>query len=157
MLKNLPLFVVLTLLFTGITSHADTLGDKLTEAGFDHIIGTWVDEDTNGTQASVTYAWRYTDHVIEITSRDTEKETVALMAVNQGDDSVVHTHADNTGGIGKGSWSKEDDEAVLTLDYVTGDGDEGTLVIRHRFENEDTMVVTLDLDNPIEVRLIRVK
>ena len=58
---------------------ADTLKDKLRESGWDGIIGTWVDADTKGTNAKISYAWKIEDRVIEENSEMGGKRSVALM------------------------------------------------------------------------------
>ena len=46
---------------------------------------------------------------------------------------------------------------ALGLLFVTGTGDEGALKIRLRFEDDGTMIVIVDLPEPIVIKMIRVE
>lgn len=70
----------------------------LRESGWDWILGTWVDEDTNGDSVKITYAWRFEDRVVEVTSKTGKLETVGLVGVNAKTGEVHHLGADNQGG-----------------------------------------------------------
>ncbi len=134
---------------------AETLGEMLRESGWERIIGTWVDAETQGEELTVTYAWRFPDRLIESTSKTREKEELSLMGVNAKTGEVFHVSADSEGGSSLGKWSTEGEEAILDLLFVTGTGEEGALRFRLRFEQEDTLVVTIDLPEPVVFRLVR--
>ena len=135
---------------------AEKLSDVLREAKWDGIVGTWVDADTKGEAYKVTYAWKIEDRVIEISTKYGGKETVALMGVNGKTGDVYHMGADSDGTSSLGKWELEDNgDAVLGIVYTSGDGQEGALSIRHHQEDKDTVVVTIELPEPIKFKLIR--
>ena len=92
---------------------AGTLGDVLRESGWDRIIGTWLDADTNGATTKVAYAWRFKDRLVEITTWEGEKETVSLMGLSAKSRDVFHVSADNQGGSSIGKWEMSAEEASL--------------------------------------------
>lgn len=140
---------------------AETLGDVLRESGWDRIIGTWVDAETKGARNKTTYAWRFKDRVIEITSWDSwdgEKESVSLIGLNPRTGDVFNLSADSQGASSLGRWTVgKDGEAILDLMFVSGEGQEGILRIRQAFKDNDTLIVTIDLPEPIVFEMVRVK
>ena len=137
---------------------ADTLKDKLRESGWDGIIGTWVDADTQGTSAKVSYAWKIEERVIEVTSKMAERTTVALMGVNGKTGEVFHMGADSDGTSSLGKWEVEDSgDAVLGILYTTVDGQEGGMSIRFHKQGKDAVTMTIELPQPIRVKLVRAK
>ena len=134
---------------------ADNLGNVLRESGWDRILGTWVDAETQGAKSKITYAWRFKNQVVEATSQEGHKESVALMGHNPNKGEVFHVSVDDGGGSSIGRWTFEKDEATLGLLFVTGTGEEGALQIRQKLEDADTMIVTVDLPEPIVLKMIR--
>jgi hypothetical protein len=136
---------------------AENLGEMLRESGWDRILGTWVDEDTNGDTIKITYAWRFEDRVVEVTSKTGKLETVGLVGVNAKTGEVHHLGADNQGGGSLGKWRLEDGDAVLELGFVSGEGREGAMKIRLHLKDDDTLVLTVEAPEPITRTLIRAK
>jgi len=152
------LIATVLLLAGSQVSAAEKLSNILRKAKWDGIIGTWVDPATKNT---TTFAWKIEDRVIEVTSKEKTKQTVALMGVNAKTGEVFHMGANSDGTSVLGKWELEDEDAVLGLLYTTGDGQEGALSIRYHRENADTLTVIVELPgvpDPIaKSRLIRTK
>jgi hypothetical protein len=138
-------------------ARAETLGDKLREAGWEGIIGTWVDVETKGERVKTTYTWKFKDKLIQVTNKTVDRVSVAWLGLNAKTGEVFHFGADNEGGSSLGKWSEEDGEAVLELGYVMGTGVEGELLIRQRLEGEDRLVVTLEAEGaePVVFDMVR--
>jgi len=152
------LIVMFLMLAAAHASAAEKLIDILQESKCAGIAGTWVDANTGGREIRTTYAWKFRDRVMEITTRDPTKESVAIMGVNATNGEVFHMGADSNGGSSLGKWEMKDDgEIVLELLYTSGDGQTGGLSIRHRLESNDTMIVTVELPQPISFKMIRKK
>ncbi len=135
---------------------AETLGEILEKSSWSKIIGTWVDQDTKGDTVKTTYAWKIKDRVIEVTTQQGEVESVGLIGVNGKTGDVFYMGADSTGSSSIGQWTVEDNgDAVLGMLYTSGDGQEGSMNIRHHREDNDTMTVTVELPNPVVIKLIR--
>jgi hypothetical protein len=140
------------------TQAADKLSDVLRESEWDGLIGTWVDADTVGANLKISFAWKIADRVIEVTSKDERRETVALMGVNAKTGEVFHVGADSEGTSVLGTWDvDENGDAVLGIAYTSGDGEEGQLSVRYHREGIDTVMMTIELPQPIKVKLIRAK
>ena len=141
-------------LFTAST----TLGDILRESNWDRIIRTWVDTDTKGAKSIITYAWKFKNEtVLEATTKYGDKETVALMGMNGKTGEVYHMGMDNKGTHTLGKWKFKESEAVLELAFAMAQGNEDSLRVTYRLEDNDTMIVTVDLPEPIIFKWIRLK
>ena len=143
----------------GVTSYAKTLGDVLKESKWDGIIGTWVDPETKGQNAKVTYAWKVKDHAILVTGTAFGTNSVAIMGRNAKDGTVFHVGTDSKGTSGLGKWDFKDGDAILGLGFVSGEGVEGVMQIRYTMKDENTVVVSLEglTPAPIVYTMVKVK
>ena len=151
--------VLVVLLFVSSQAPAaEKLSDILREHNWDGIIGTWVDADTNGKAYTASYVWRIKDRVIEVATKDKEMTTIGLMGVNAKTGEVFYMGADSTGGSSLGKWEVADNgDAVLGLVFTGGDGEQGTVGVRYQQQNTDTVIMTIELPEPIKIKLIRAK
>ncbi len=80
------------------------------------------------------------------------------MGVNAKTGKIFLMGADSDGGSYLGEWNVDNNEdAVLGIGFTSPDGQEGLLSIRHQMENKDTMLVTVELPQPITFKMIRSK
>ena len=143
----------------GATSYAETLGNVLKESKWDGIIGTWVDPETKGQNAKVTYVWKVKDHAILVTGAAFGTNSVAIMGRNAKDGTVFHIGADSKGTSVLGKWDFEGSEAILELGFVTGEGVEGVMKIRYTMKDKNAVVVSLEglTPEPIVYSMVKVK
>ena len=145
MLRTLSVAAVAAVTILGIPASAETLGEMLRDSGWDRILGTWVDEDSGGERVATTYKWRFKDRVIEVSTETQNMNSVGLIAVSAESGEVVHAGADDRGGTALGTWSEDDGDAVLDLEFSSAEGDTGTMRVRHHLENDDRMTVTIEV------------
>jgi len=157
-LVNVCVAVVALALFSSQATAADTLKSKLKDAGFDGIIGTWLEQGSGGKNYAAAYTWKIEDRVIEVRTKDPNNETVALMAVNASNGQIFQAGADKQGASSLGEWKIDvDGSAVLSLIVTGGDGGQFPLEIRHKMMGQDKMQVTIQLPEPIRMTLVRKK
>ena len=148
------------LVFGGITTaSAEDLHTVLRKSGWDRMVGTWVDAETKGKKYKSTTTWRFKDHVIETTGKNLleGKTDLSIMGYSPKKAQVFHVSADDKGGSSIGQWTFGEQEAILNLGFVTPEKQEGLLQLRYKFLDDDTMVVTVVLPDPLEIKMIRVK
>ena len=133
------------------------LGGALRAAGFERLLGTWVDAETNGENLRVTYGWRFEDEIMDITTSERTKKIASLMGLNRGTGEVYHIGIDSEGTSSLGTWSFKEGEAVLELGFTTAAGEQGGRRFRHEFVDDDTMLVTIDYPDPVVLTLVRAK
>ena len=151
--------IAILFMLGGATSHAKTLGNVLKESKWDGIIGTWVDPETKGRNAKVTYAWQIKDHAILATGSFYGTNSVAIMGRNAKDGTVFHAGTDNKGTSVLGKWEFKEGEAILGLGFVSGEGVEGAIQIRYTLKDKNTVVVSLEglTPAPIVYTMVKVK
>lgn len=130
--------------------NAQDLGQVLNETEWDKMLGTWIDAETKGEITTVTYSWKIKNKVLEIYNREkNDKETVSLVSLIPDKDEIIHFGCDNLGNAIFAKWEFEKEEAVIVLEEID-------LRIRHRFLDKNTMIVTVETDEPINLKLHRV-
>ncbi len=134
------------------------LSDILGRTKWDRIIGTWVDAGSNGAVLTSTYAWKIKDEVIEVVNKEAQKQSISLITIDAKTREVVQRGADSQGTTFVTKWEfEEKGEAVLGVNYASRDGGEGSLSIRQRLENDNSFVLSLELPQPITIRMTRAK
>ena len=83
---------------------------------------------------------------------------MALIGVNPTNGDVFHVGGDTSGGSFLGNWKIDDGGvATLSLGIAGADGNEFTLQVRHELLDADTMKIIIQLPQPIEIELVRLK
>ena len=152
------LTIAFALLTVSFSARAENLAEILEQAELGALIGTWVDEDSNGEAISITYAWRVPSHALGMSVKTADRNTEALIAVDPKSGEVVHHSVDSKGGMGRGKWAEEDGVATLTLQLVNDEQEEMTLKITHAIIDNKKLVIGLknaDTDEGGEVTLVR--
>ncbi len=133
-----------------------TLGDVLREYGFEQVIGDWIDAETRGKKLKVTYAWRFEEHLVEISTWSPHEQTTAFMGLNARTGDVYHVGATSRGGGSRGKWDVVDGDAVLALEFTGGRGEQGSMRIRHHPEDDNTILITIEGPEPTQIKLVRI-
>ena len=106
----------------------------------------------------MTYAWKIKDRVIETRTKERHKESVALMCVNAKNGAVFHMSVDSLGSSAIGEWKVDDKgDAVPGMLYTGPDGRGGFLSVRYHFDDQNTITMTVELPQPIAIKIIREK
>jgi hypothetical protein len=132
------------------------LSDVMREARVDRLIGTWVDEGSKGVGLKQTFQWKLKDRIIEHTSKDPNNESVALIALHPESGEVQHTGGDRDGATFNGSWDvSHEGDALLKVSFVNAKLEQGTITVRYHFETDDALTLTVELPQPIKVKMVR--
>ena len=160
-MMSMTIAVLTTALLIGSTpvNAAEDLGSIIRENGWDRMVGTWVDAETNGKKLKSVTTWRFKDHVVATVNHDFQqgKNETSLMIYSPKKGEVFIVSADDKGGSASGKWTFNKDEAVLDLGFVTPEKQEGLLQLRYKFIDDDTMIATIVLPEPVVIKMIRVK
>lgn len=138
----------------------DDLGEALRHVGWEGILGTWVDSETKGDAVITSYAWKFENKLIEVNTTVGDTKSVLLMGFDPENEAVYVLGGDNKGGGSMGKWSIDGEDAVLELQYRSGEGEKGTMKIRHHMVDADTMKLTIssgENEEAAEVTLVRSK
>ncbi|MFN9719493.1 MAG: hypothetical protein ACK58L_12400 [Planctomycetota bacterium] len=133
-----------------------SLGRVLRHSKWDRLVGTWVDEATNGAGLTSTWSWKIRDRVLESVSREPDKQSVALIGLRPDNGEIFHHGADAVGSSFDGTWTfPAEGDAVLKVSFFGSNGDKGTINIRYQLVDDDHLTITLELPQPIVVKLRR--
>ncbi len=143
-------------LLTSQASAVEDLNDVLKETKWSGLIGTWVDEATQGRGLTIRAAWKIKNHVIEFTQKEPQKETVSLICLQAKTGKIVQMGAASDGSSFLAEWTtKSTGEAVVGIGFMAPDGSEGVLNIRQKIDGNDKMVITIELPQPITINMVR--
>lgn len=135
-----------------------TLSEALERTDWNRLVGKWVDEGSKGEGLKMSVAWKIKDRVLESESIDPGRTSVSLISLNAQNGNVVQAGADSTGSSHLGGWKfHKDGNAVLNLGYTDGNGTQGEITIRYKLVDDNTLDISLELPQPIRVRLVRVR
>ncbi|MFN7804783.1 MAG: hypothetical protein ACK5TO_12250, partial [Planctomycetaceae bacterium] len=118
---------------------------------------TWRDEASDGAGLTQVIGWKIPDRVLEITTRERDNESVALVTVDASSGEVVHAGGNARGDLVQGKWDlSRPEDAVLTLQVTGGTGQKlNNLGMHHRWLEEGRLERVLDLPQPIRVKMKR--
>ena len=147
---------------TGISQPAQgaDLGEALEHVNWKGILGTWVDSETKGERVKITYAWKFENKLIEVTSKMGDTESVSLMGFNAETEEVYMMGGNNKGGASLGKWSMDGEDAVLQISYVDAEGEKGTMTFKHHRVDKDTIKISgssSDADGTFTLTVLRAK
>ncbi len=135
-----------------------TLSEALERTDWNRLVGKWVDEGSKGEGLKMSVAWKIKDRVLESESIDPGRTSISLISLNAQNRNVVQAGADSTGSSHLGAWKfHKDGNAVLNLGYTDGNGTQGEITIRYKLVDDNTLDISLELPQPIRVRLVRVR
>jgi hypothetical protein len=129
------------LVLSTVSGRAENLGELLEQVGLGAIVGTWVDEDTQGENATVTYAWRIQNHALALSVKSQNGQSEALIGIDPASKEVLHVGIDEQGRLTKGKWSERDGLAVLDLVRIDGNGEELKLQLTHKIIDNKQLVI----------------
>ena len=135
-----------------------TLSEVLERAGWNRLVGKWVDKGSKGEGLKMSVTWKIKDRVLELESIDPGRTSVSLISLNAQNGDVFQVGADSTGSSHPGAWKfNKDGNAVLKLGYTDGSGTQREITIRYKLVDDNTLDISVELPQPIQVRLVRVK
>ena len=117
----LPL-AALCLFLAGPALSQQSLGDLVTEGGYDWIIGKWTATTDDGQAIELTYQWQLEKHAIAGYFKMGIYESRNLIYYVASQDKVVQVGVDNQGGSSKAVWEPSGEKAVCKSEDVRADG-----------------------------------
>ena len=135
-----------------------TLAEALERAGWDALVGEWVDEATKGDSLKLSFKWKIDQRVLVSESVDPARTSFAMISVNAANGDVFQVGADSTGSSHLGTWQfNENGEAVVMLGYTDGEGKQGQITLRYQLTDDNTLTLGLSLPQAFQIRLKRVQ
>jgi hypothetical protein len=128
------------------------LGDLVTEAGFDWMIGRWTGTTDDGQNIEAAYRWGLDKYLVSFDFKMGDYAYQGMIFYLSGKDEVVEVGVDNEGGTAKGTWNIEYDKAISKSERTQAYGETMRVAIIHSKVDARTMKVELrGLDSSGEV------
>lgn len=125
-----------------------SLGDLVSENGYDWLIGKWAATTNEGEQIEFEYKWGLDKHIVLADLKMGDFKYHGIIMLVPAREEVIQVGADNKGGIWKGAWSGEDGKAVHRTEHTRPDGETRKADIVHAKADADTMkVATYGVDS----------
>lgn len=138
------LFLVgLSLLFVSAVpaSAQQSLGDFITEYGYDWVIGKWVATTDEGQTIKLSYTWGLDKHIVLVDFQMGEFKYHAMIMFMPSREEVVQIGADNMGGTWNGTWGDDYAGAAHSTENTKLDGTKEKSEMVHSKVDNDTMKV----------------
>ena len=136
----LPL-AALCLLLAAPALSQQSLGDLVTEGGFDWIIGKWAATTDEGQSIQLTYQWQLEKHAIAGHLKMGPYETRNIIYYKPSEDKVVQVGVDNRGGSSTAVWEPSGDKAVCKTEGISADGEVNKMGVIYSKVDAKTMEV----------------
>ncbi len=130
--------------FSPILSAGDQLGKVLGETGWDRLVGTWVDQETQGESTTTTFGWKYDGTVMVSETKMPQASTTTMMGHNAATDEIYVFSVSSTGGFSKGSCAFEKDKATFTITITDAEGEISEKVLNYELLDDDTLQLKID-------------
>jgi len=137
--KTLVVLAAGLAIFAGQAAAQEKLGDLVSEAGFDWMIGKWVAETDEGQKYEVVYKWELNKHAVSVHFQRGDYEHHALIFYIAAEDKIVQIGVDNRGGTSKGTWEAEGDKAIHKTEHTPVDGKTGKIGVVYSKTDIGTM------------------
>jgi hypothetical protein len=138
--RNIFLFVAAIIFITTSGVNAQQkLGDLVTEAGFDWMLGNWEATSDEGDKIELVYKWELDKHLIMMRIKVPDNEYHAMIFYKPTEDQVVQITVDKKGGSGKGIWEPDGDKAVLKLEHTSANWETEKMGFVYSKVDNDTM------------------
>lgn len=136
--KSMSLVVATSLAFSAIPARAQSLGDIVSEYGYDGIIGRWVATGDNDRTYELEYKWAIDKHVIIVDVKIGRFKYHGMIMFVPSRMEVIQIGADNMGRTWKGTWDESYEGPVHRSECLNPDG---------TTEKMEHLYVKIDSDN----------
>lgn len=116
------LVIVLGICVTPGVAQDDKLGDLVTAAGYDWMIGDWVATADNGQKAEFIFDWALDKRVLLNSQQMGDFKYQSMIALAPSGLEAVEQGVDNRGGTWRGTWGADTDGLVRKVEQLGTDG-----------------------------------
>jgi hypothetical protein len=118
-----------------------SLGDILSQVGYDSMIGKWTATDDSGNTCKLEYKWILDRHAIAVNFKAGRMQYQGMIMFVPYSEQVIQIGADNNGGTLKGNWSEDYDGAAHRIEHEKADGTVEKIEHVHIMVDKDTFKV----------------
>ena len=148
-IKSLFLLSLSLLFVSAIPAGAQSsLGDLLTEYGYEWVAGKWVATTDEGQKVELEYKWGLDRHVVLVDFKMGDYKYHGMIMFVPSREEVIEVGADNMGGIWNCRWGDDYTGAARTGEATQRDGTkEKNEVVLSKVDNDTLKVTLYDVDS----------
>ena len=120
-----------------------SLGDMVSEGGYDWLIGKWEATTDQGGKIEFEQKWGLDKHVMLVEFKMGDFKMLGMIILVPSREEIIQVGADNRGGTWKGTWSDEYGDAVHRMVQTKADGEIQKADLVHTRVDADTMKVAM--------------
>jgi hypothetical protein len=121
------------------------LGDIVHDAGWDRLLGEWVDPGTLG-EFRMKLEWKIKNQLLEMTNLDQAGANVAVIQLDPQTGTIDHSAINHSGVTVSGQWDFDADGGpTMSGRFATPDGNEGDVSMQLKPQGEDGLVLAVKL------------
>lgn len=128
-------------IFASQAAAQKSLGDLVSEAGFDWMIGKWVTETEDGQKYEIVYKWELNKHAITVQLKRGDYEHHSMIFYIASENKIAEIGADNKGGTSKGAWEFVGDKATHKMEHTPANGETARTAFIYSKTEAGTMMV----------------
>ena len=141
--RSVSLIVIATVTAcAGAAFAQQRLGDFVTDAGYEWIIGRWVASADEG-KVEVEYKWGLDKSIVLAGLKMGDYQHRGIIMLNPDQGEVVEVAADSRGGFWKGAWTEENGDLVCRLDHTAADGQVQKADVVYAKVDNDTITIAM--------------
>lgn len=143
-LRNIfPVLAAGLIIWASEAAAQDKLGDLVTEAGFDWMIGKWAATTDQGDKIDIVWKWELDKHMVTVALKWPNYEYRGMIFYKRTEEQVIQIGVDNKGGNSKGIWEVDVDKAIIKQEHTGTDGEIHKFAIAHSKVDDKTMKVEM--------------
>jgi len=108
-----------------------TLGDVISEYGFNWLIGRWEASTDEGQKVMLQYRWALDKNLVVVNFQMDEYALQGMIFFKPLEEEVVQVGVDNRGGHSKATWAPDGDKAVTKYEFTSATGEVRKMAITH--------------------------
>jgi hypothetical protein len=141
-IKSLCLLGLGLLVISAVPAAAQqSLGDLVTEYGYDWLVGKWAATTDNGENVELEYKWGLDRHVILVDFKMGDFKYHGMIMFIPSREEVVQMGADNQGSIWNGTWGDDYNGAAHSMENTKSDGSKEKSEMVHSKVDGNTMKI----------------
>ena len=141
--KTLLAVAAILVISAGGARAQGTLGNLVSEGGFDWMIGKWEATNDEGDKVELEYKWELNKNLITIQLKWPNFEYRGMIFYMPAKERVVQAGVDNGGGNGMGTWEPVGEKALLKYEHTGLYGEVSRMGVGHSKVDAKTMKVEI--------------
>lgn len=141
--KTCVVLLALLAVCSGPAVAQQSLGDIVTDMGFDWMVGRWTATTDDGDQIQLAFRWAAEKHAIIVDFKMGQISSHGMIYYSPLDEKVYQIGIDSEGNITKGTWDIVGERAIVKTERTDAYGEKRSMALGHSKAGADAMKIEL--------------